>query len=109
MPCAAPVTMIVLFSSDAGWFTARASNGCGKGQGGSTAKQPQDGDAADIVVGETAEIVGQRAFRPNELAIARAAEQLVIPLIHHAQARRADRVAEAFQPAIDIAGHFAIG
>ena len=50
----------------------------------------------------------EREARRRDLTRAGTAEQLVVALIRHAQARGRDRVAEAFQAAIDLARHATI-
>src|SRR5690242_5790196 len=59
---------------------------------------------------EAAEIVGEAEDRRLlPLALAGAALHLQIELVEHAQARGADRMAEAFEAAIDLAGERAAG
>src|SRR5215212_8519649 len=68
-----------------------------------------DGDARDVLARRAAEIVGHADARILELARPRLALQLQVHLVEHAQARSADRMAEALQPAVDLAGDLAVG
>ncbi len=59
---------------------------------------------------EAAEIMGEPDARQFlALALAGAALQLQIHLVDHPQPRRADRMAETFQPAVDLAGQGPLG
>src|SRR5690348_13629048 len=81
-----------------------------KGRGKLRAVLADDGDRADVLVREAAEIVDEAAHRLlAALALAGAPLHLQIDLVDHAQARGADRVAEAFEAAIDLARHLALG
>ena len=53
-------------------------------------------------------IAGPCPARPRSLALAGAPEQLQIDLVGHAQAGGADRMAEALQAAVDLAGNGAV-
>src|SRR5262245_33634327 len=68
-----------------------------------------DGDARDVLARRAAEIVRHADLRVLELAGAGAALELQVHLVEHAQARGADRMAEALQAAVDLAGDRAIG
>src|SRR5215475_45244 len=71
---------------------------------------PDDGDGRDIHMREAAEIVSEAEDRLRlPLALAGAALHLQIALVEHAQARGADGMAEAFEAAIDLARHLAVG
>src|SRR5256714_10697263 len=68
-----------------------------------------DGDGADVALGEAAEIVGEAEHGLLlPLALAGAALHLQVHFVDHAQARSADRVAEALEAAVDLAGHLAV-
>src|SRR5690606_33253646 len=72
--------------------------------------EADDRDRADILVRHAAEVMRQRKRRRRAaLAFAGAAEQLQVVLVDHAQPRRADRMAEAFEAAVDLAGDLAVG
>src|SRR5271163_4598222 len=64
---------------------------------------PEYRDCGDAVEGGAAEIVREAEIDLAELALARAPQQLRIDLERHAQARRANGMTEALQPAIDLA------
>src|SRR5258705_3951029 len=62
-------------------------------------------DGSDIAMGETTKVVRQAKHRlVLALALAGAAVHLQVHLIDHAQAGSADRMAETFQAAVDLAG-----
>src|SRR5205085_10716637 len=69
-----------------------------------------DGDRADVLVREAAEVVHEAARRLL-LPLPRpgAALQLQIDLVDHAQPRGADRMPEAFEPAVDLTRDFSVG
>src|SRR5579863_5253094 len=69
--------------------------------------QAQDRDGGHTQIRDTPQVVRQSETDILQLTLARPAEQLVINLIHHAQARGADRMTEAFESAIDLAGDLA--
>src|SRR3546814_9432026 len=63
-----------------------------------------------MLVRHPAEIVAEREHRAVlSLPLAGAAQYLEVILVDHPQSRRADRVAEAFQPAVDLAWDGAVG
>src|SRR6266581_4895670 len=62
-----------------------------------------DGHARDVLARCAAEIVRHADARALELARPRLALDLQVHLVEHAQARGADRMAEAFQAAVDLA------
>src|SRR3546814_16125038 len=63
-----------------------------------------------MLVRHPAEIVAEREHRAVlSLPLAGAAQYLEVILVDHPQSRRADRVAEAFQPAADLAWAGAVG
>src|SRR5436190_17116350 len=68
-----------------------------------------DGDAGHVLARRAAEVVGHADARVFELAGAGAALELQVHLVEHAQARGADRMAEALQAAVDLAGDLAVG
>src|SRR6188474_3036729 len=68
-----------------------------------------DGHARHVLARRAAEVVGHADARVLELAGAGAALELQVHLVEHAQARRADRMAEALQAAVDLAGDLAVG
>ena len=66
--------------------------------------------AAHVALREAAEVVGEAEARlVLALALAGAALHLQVHLVDHAQARGADRMAEALQAAVDLARHLAVG
>src|ERR1700723_273783 len=60
-------------------------------------QQTNDADGRDAIIGDSAQIMAQPQPGIFQLAHARAALQLQIVLVHHAQARRTYRMAAAFQ------------
>src|SRR5215472_10656257 len=78
--------------------------------GGSGTVLADDGNRAHVLMREPAQIVHEAAHRLL-LALPRAGASLhlQIDLVDHAQARCADGMAEAFEPAIDLAWHLAVG
>src|SRR6266853_774350 len=68
-----------------------------------------DGHAGHVLARRAAQIVGHADARILQLAGAGAALELQVHLVEHAQAGGADRMAEAFQPAVDLAGDLAVG
>src|SRR5690606_26952676 len=75
----------------------------------SGADLPDDRYRADVEMRQAAEIVGQAERRRLlPLALAGTALHLQIELVEHAQAGGTDRMAEAFQPAVDLAGQAAV-
>src|SRR5262245_13522741 len=75
-----------------------------------SAGEPHDRHGRDILVRHAAEIVAERkAWRRRSLSRARAAEQLKVILVDHPDAGCADRMAEAFEAAVDLAGHLSVG
>src|SRR5450755_402465 len=68
-----------------------------------------DGHAGHVLARGAAQIVGHADARVLQLTRAGAALELQVHLVEHAQARGADRMAEAFQPTVDLAGDLAVG
>src|SRR5690242_4590731 len=68
-----------------------------------------DGDARHVLARRAAEIVGHADLRVLELARAGPALELQVHLVEHAQARGTDRMAEALEAAVDLAGDLAVG
>src|SRR5215467_12774020 len=68
-----------------------------------------DGHARHVLARRAAEIVGHADPGILELARAGPALELQIHLVEHAQARGADRMAGALQPAVDLARDLAVG
>src|SRR5215471_2980779 len=67
-----------------------------------------DGHARHVLARRAAEIVGHGDLGVLELAGAGAALELQVHLVEHPEARGADRMAEAFQAAVDLAGNLAV-
>ncbi len=65
-------------------------------------------NAADVLKRETAEIVRQTEPGIGNLALVRAAVELQVHFVEHSQPRRADGMAETFQPAVHLAGDLAV-
>src|ERR1700678_200207 len=70
--------------------------------------QAQYGDGRHAQVRNTPQVVRQSETDICQLTLPCPPEQLVIDFIHHAQARRGDRMTEAFEAAIDLAREPAI-
>src|SRR5260370_16042292 len=68
-----------------------------------------DGHAGHVLARRAAQVVGHADARVLQLAGAGAALELQVHLVEHAQTRGADRMAEAFQAAVDLAGDLAVG
>src|SRR5262245_43577186 len=69
-----------------------------------------DGNGSDVALWKAAEVVGQAEhglLRP--LPLAGAALHLQVHFVDHPQPGGADRVAEALEATIDLAGNFAVG
>src|SRR5262245_21949846 len=69
----------------------------------------QDGNAADILGGSAAEVMGQPQSGTAQLSRACATQQLQVDFIQHAQTRGADGVAEALEAAVDLTGNLSLG
>src|SRR5262245_45109530 len=67
------------------------------------AEVPDDGDRGDVLAREPAEVVRHAAHRILQLALGGEARQLQVHLVEHPESRRADRVAEALEAAVDLA------
>src|SRR3954469_18169284 len=76
---------------------------------GLVALTAENSHAGDVAGRRSPEIVGQSQADIGALTIACAPLKLQVHLISHAQPGRADRVAEALEPAVDLAGDFAAG
>src|SRR5690606_23297170 len=70
--------------------------------------QAENGNSRDAEIGHPAQVMRQANARIGQLPLAGSPLQLVIDLIGHAQARGCNRMAEAFEPAVDLAGQAAI-
>src|SRR5580698_845138 len=79
------------------------------GAGSALLVAADDGHAGHVLARGAAQIVGHADARVLQLTGAGAALELQVHLVQHAQARGADRMAEAFQPAVDLAGDLAVG
>src|SRR6202034_877685 len=67
----------------------------------------EDRNGAEAVGRRAAEIVRQPEIDFAPLTLTGAAEQLIVNFVRHAQAGSADRMSEALQPAVDLAGQLA--
>src|SRR5262245_47431426 len=75
----------------------------------SAAEAPDDRHRRDVLAGEAAEVVRQPEHGIAELPCAGVAPELEVHLVEHPQPGRADRVTEALEPPVDLAGHLAGG
>src|SRR5689334_11738675 len=75
----------------------------------SGAFEADDGDRTDVLRRLAAEVVGQAHGGLAQLARTRPALQLQVHLVEHADAAGADRVAEALEATVDLAGDLAVG
>lgn len=69
-----------------------------------------DRDGGDILVWIATEVMGHaQHWVLLALSFSGSAIHLQVHLVDHSQARGADGMSKAFQAAIDLAGHFAVG
>ena len=70
--------------------------------------EPYNTDAADAARWNTPQIMGEPYLRVFYLPGVSLALKLLIHLVHHPQSRGPDRMTEALQSAIGLAGHLTI-
>ena len=69
---------------------------------------PDNRDAADVHVRHPAQVVREAKARVGQLPLVGSPQELQVHLIQHPQPGGADGMAEAFQPAVGLAGHLAV-